>query len=132
MKKKKTKGKVFVVDIPIWDTFLIISIQQTVKEWREVVRKYSQNFAPDYNPVPEEDDMLVQGKVVIDEYNDPVAIVLSKDPSTDEGAPIMAHEVSHAVQYMLDKRGLTRTKDSEEAYAYTTSFLTKTILQGNK
>lgn len=127
-KKKAKKGQIFLIDVPIWDTSLIISICQTDDEWEKLVFDLAERFAPDYEPSSIRGD----GMTVLDEHNDPVAIRLSQDPTTSSGAAVLAHEISHTVQFMLDRRGLTRSIDSEEAYAYTTSYLTRTIYENLK
>ena len=43
------------------------------------------------------------------------------------GSSIIAHEVFHAVSFMLDRAGVKLSFDSDELYAYATAYLTKEI-----
>jgi hypothetical protein len=40
---------------------------------------------------------------------------------------LIAHEISHAVHYVLSRKGLQLNDETTEIYAYYTQFLTKTI-----
>lgn len=42
---------------------------------------------------------------------------------------ILVHEVLHATHYFLDRRGLTMTDDTDEAYAYLLDSLTRRCLE---
>lgn len=55
-----------------------------------------------------------------DTYN---LIWVNKLPESIEDYSNLVHEIEHAVFYLLDSRGLKHTEDSDEAYAYLTSFL---------
>lgn len=43
------------------------------------------------------------------------------------GCDVMAHEVFHAVEFLLSRIGMPLTRDSSEAYAYLIQYLTKSI-----
>jgi hypothetical protein len=45
---------------------------------------------------------------------------------------LVAHEVFHAVSYILRRKGLPLSDDTEEAYAYLIQFLTTEILKHGK
>lgn len=55
-----------------------------------------------------------------DTYN---LIWLNKFPETVEDYGDLVHEIEHAVYYILESRGLKHTAESDEAYAYLSSFL---------
>ena len=42
---------------------------------------------------------------------------------------LIAHEISHAVSYVLRQKGLPLSDDTEEAYAYLTQFLMNQIIR---
>lgn len=50
------------------------------------------------------------------------------DPSTPIGAGVIAHEVFHAVHYVMDSVGIPFSDDTNEVYAYHIQFLMEKIL----
>lgn len=61
-----------------------------------------------------------------------VYVALREQPCKDQMvdiADIISHEALHCAVAQLSRRGLTLTKESEEAYAYTTGWIGMKIMQ---
>ncbi len=56
-------------------------------------------------------------------------IRLRRVPKTPAGRGILAHEVSHVVEYVMEKIGMPHAHDSREAWAYLTEYITEQIYQ---
>lgn len=80
-----------------------------------------------YNLSDEEKDLLVMkgtGRFVI-LYGGQSVLWLKDYP--DKGSGILAHEIFHAVYYLLDRIGIKITDDSDELVAYMIQYLTNEI-----
>lgn len=63
-------------------------------------------------------------------YRDKDGIQVNWIWTKDKDIPDLVHEVFHAVHFVMMKKGLKLSDDSEEAYAYQLEFLMKKILKG--
>lgn len=124
----KKSGKSFFVLVPVWDTFLFVVIGQTDDEFAKFAKRNKSIFPPNY--IPQEFVGFKAGSVIIGGDGDPLGIRLFANPKRNiEALGAFNHELSHYVQLVLDFRGMIRTRESEEAYAYLTSYLTRAIFK---
>lgn len=80
-----------------------------------------------YTPDTEEEGhitMIGQGKCVMLK-NSATIIWLKNYPRAGSG--VLAHEIFHATDFILDKMGIKHTDSSDEVWAYVIEYLTKEI-----
>lgn len=121
--------KAFLLKVPVWDTVIFISIGQSDKEFQKFL---DSNFdlPLDFVPVSFDHDKTREAVSLFTGDGDALGIRLRGNPKKNfKYLPGFNHELSHLIQLMLNYRGLQRSMDSEEAYAYTTSYLTAEIFK---
>lgn len=67
----------------------------------------------------EEDLMERSAGITFTLDTDDVVIWLREKPKDDGSMAVLAHEIYHAVSFLLRSVGIDHTSDTEEAYAYT-------------
>lgn len=132
MKKKKIKKKFFLIELPIYNIDIAISVGQTIQQLRSSLSKIWGDVIWDEG-FPEEIPDYASGVTLrrtVGMFAVPYAIVFPQHPlnETDfEGHASIAHEAGHVVIEILTSRGIPLTYDTEEAYTYLMGHLSREI-----
>lgn len=132
MKKKKIKKKFFLIELPIYNIDIAISVGQTIQQLRSSLSKIWDEIIWDEG-FPEEIPAHAGGMTLrrtVGLFAVPYAIVFPKHPlSKDdfEGHASIAHEAGHVAIEILVSRGIPLTYDTEEAYTYLMGHLSREI-----
>lgn len=117
------KGTCFILTVPIYETWLLVSIGQSEADFSTIFRKHFPNLKPGSFDNK-------SGGTYLDQYGDPICLRVRKSLSSPDGKATLNHELFHIVCRMLSYRGMTHCSESEEAYTYLISYLTREIYEG--
>jgi hypothetical protein len=124
-KVQKAKKAFTVIDIPIYKGWVIVSINQTDEEFirsymkaRQITDRTAAEIACS---VVTQDHDIEQGKTAHIGGN--VMIRVYSEVKTPEQYNTLVHELFHAVDFVLDFRGLKLVDGSDEAYTYMIGYL---------
>lgn len=130
-KKKKAKKVCVHIDIPIYNAWMIVSINQTNEEFRRSFIKHRGQMdktAIDQTcKMVERESEFTIGRTAHQHGN--VIVRLYSDLKTPTDYNTLVHELFHATDFILDYRGLTLVDGSDEAYAYLIGYLTEKIME---
>ncbi len=119
MSKKRIKN--FIIPLVIYPFDVMVSLCQSDEELTVILKKKNWRW----------DDLLKlkgDGKFVIFPDLNAAVIRMKHFPDYPEGQGTMAHEIFHAVTYILDRVGMElKIGESDEAYSYLVGYLTKEI-----
>jgi hypothetical protein len=124
-KKKKAKKVFTSIDLPIYGGWVMVSINQTDAEFIKSYMK--ERDITDKTDTRNVCDMTIQegelnlGKTVHMEGN--VIIRIFGEIKTSKDYNTLVHELFHAMDFILDFRGLHLVDGSDEAYAYMIGYL---------
>jgi hypothetical protein len=121
MKRKKAN---FIVDLKVYPFHVMFSFTQTDDELLKCLKKYNIDTRGDSWKL----EKTVRGRCVSFKDNQTL-IRLRNYPKTTEDFGVLAHEIFHAVSFIMYKVGMKLKIDcSDEAYAYLIGFLTEECL----
>lgn len=121
MNKDTTRTKEFPLDIYKHGVRVVVG---TFDEAVDVLHK--DGFKGDFD---EEREMAERSAgLAIELCTGDVAVWLREPPKDKDGMATLAHEVFHAVSFMLRGIGLEHTSDTEEAYAYAFEYLFRNVI----
>lgn len=130
--KTKIKKKFFLIEIPLYNIDIAISLGQTIKELRSSLNKVWDDVIWD-DGFPEEIPAHAGGMTLrrtVGLFAVPYAIVFPQNPLNKEnfeGHASIAHEALHVAIEILISRGIPLTYDTEEAYTYLMGHLSREI-----
>ena len=112
--------KIFIVDWQVYPFSVIVALGVTKDE----VIRYAQRYLTPVDVRYIERQSFDSGKTVFS-VKDLTILWLEKYP--ERGSPILAHEIFHAVTFLMEEIGMPLNRENNEAYAYAVEFLTKEI-----
>lgn len=113
----------FIIPLVIYPFDVMVSIGQSDKELYPILKKFG---------VDTEDDNLLthsntqRGRTILFKGNQTL-IRMYESKTTPVWFGNLAHEIFHAVEFILERAGMKLTLDSDEAYAYLIGYLTRKI-----
>lgn len=123
----KTKSLNFIVPLIIYPFDVMISFGETNQEIDKHFEKYGLT-AEDIDSATITSP-TVQGRTVMFSTNQTLIRLLAI-PKTPTEYGNLAHEIFHAVTFVMDRIGMTlKVEESDEAYAYLIDYLTKKIYE---
>lgn len=130
-KKKKAKKVFTCIDLPIYGGWVMVSINQTDAEF---IKSYMKEREMDDKTAAENVcDMTVQegelnlGKTV--HMNGNIIIRIFGEIQNPKDYNTLVHELFHAMDFILDFRGLHLVDGSDEAYAYMIGYLMEKTME---
>lgn len=115
------KGFNKVVIIDIYNTGILFSVNQSDKKLTKIIKDYE---FPDEQKVI--DDIFDEKGNHTYTHKDGSIIIRLIDFDFDSlSYGVLAHEIFHAADILLEHKGLILTEGSEEAYAYLIGYITK-------
>lgn len=111
---------IFTVDWQVYPFSVIVALGVTKDELLEYAGKYLTPRDVRYI----EEQRFDSGKTVFS-VRDLTILWLEKYPNI--GSPVLAHEVFHAVTFLMEEIGVPLNRETNEAYAYAIEYLTKEI-----
>lgn len=116
------KGKNFIVSYQVYPFDVLVSISQSDDEVVRILKGLGVDVDLECIRLKGigKCTMLESGKTIIR---------LKHYPNTPVGKSTLAHEVYHAVCFLMDHIGMRMSSDSEEAYAYLIGYLTEKIYE---
>lgn len=118
----KNKPKIFIFSDEIYNGEVLVSIGATKEElslWLEgkfvITEEEMDSVYPEKNTVGRTSLLACGG----------VAMVIPTNAS--KGSPVLAHEILHIANFIMERAGVRFTPSSEEAFAYLIEFLTRKI-----
>lgn len=122
MKSKKLN---FIVPLIVYPFDVMVSFGESNEEIDKHLKKYG--LTSDDVSLATYTSKTVQGRTVMFASNQTL-IRLNQIPKTDIEFGNLAHEIFHAVSYIMHRIGMPlKIKKSDEAYAYLISYLTEEI-----
>jgi hypothetical protein len=94
-------------------------------ETDELLKRRLKRFGLDWDPTYEMEETTM-GRTILTPGNTTV-LRLKKIPESYMEYGFLAHEIFHAVTFLLERIGMTLTAASDEAYAYLIGYVTKEI-----
>ncbi len=121
--------KFFLIDIPIYDVHLAVSIGQSDKEILLSCGKKIPNLSEkEIEYIGKKfQDTSSNGRTTALSYVGPYIIRLKYSPKTAKGAGVLSHEALHMVRWCLESRGMRLCDKSEEAYNYLLGYVVTEI-----
>lgn len=124
--------KFFILNVPIYNTQFIVSVDQTDSQFLKSVAKENLNLEPEVIAMGlfgEEGTGHVTLGHVVNRQGYPVIFRLRGNPDSPKKIASMTHEVFHVVSKTLRNKGMTLVPESEEAYAYLLDYIVEQILE---
>lgn len=119
----------FLTDLGAFPFEIYVSICETQEEFLTNVKKVVPKDL--YKTIKKDKHLLdlsgLQARTYQFESN-AVLIRTVDDPTTPIGVGVIAHEVFHAVHYVMDSVGIPFSDDTNEVYAYHIQFLMEKIM----
>lgn len=131
LRKKKVKKVFTLIDVPIYGGWVMVSINQTDKEFMKSymkARETSDITAAEIacNCLSQEVEQEL-GKTA--HFAGNVMVRVYSDLKTPRDYNTLVHELFHATDFMLDYRGLKLVDGSDEAYTYLIGYLMEKTMQ---
>jgi len=129
---KKAKKKFFLIEIPVYNIDIAVSIGQTIGELKRSLEGVWEDITDDEG-FPEEIPAHAGGMTLrrtIGPHIIPYAIVFPVHPTKQQsfdGHASISHEAFHVAFETLVSRGIFPSPDTEEAYAYLVGHLVREI-----
>lgn len=121
---KNKDGYSFRVPCPPYDVDVIVSIKQSDKDFKKLLKK---EINKDYHhSIPK--SFIGELACCVKFDNGQCAIRFTLDPDINT----LTHEVFHAAYAMFTTIGMKLSRDSEEAFAYFIGYLSEQIFNGIK
>jgi hypothetical protein len=125
MKKKKVNGKkLFYVDCKVYPYHILVYFG---KDKTPMLNKLKKTKGMDLDWVK----YLEEGEWSYGDFcsskDGVTALTMKCVPVSITDYGVLSHEVFHAVAYIMNRVGMTLSRDSEEAYAYLTEHIHKEI-----
>lgn len=111
---------IFIVDWQVYPFSVIVALGVTKNELLNYARKYLTPTDTEYI----ERERFDSGKTVFSTMD---LTILWLEEYPEIGSPILAHEVFHAVTFLMEEIGMPLNRQNNEAYAYAIEYLTKQI-----
>lgn len=118
----------FSVPLVIYPLSVVVSIGETDEELLKALKKEWP-----YKPAHEIAESQLFNisttcqAIVVSFPNNEICMRLKSKPKSCEDYGVLAHEIFHAVDFVMRKVGMELSPKSHEAYAYLTSYLTTAI-----
>lgn len=129
--KKKIKKAFTCIDIPIYNGWVMVSINQTDREFlrsymkeREITDITAAEIV--CNDVSQQSEMEL-GKTA--HYGGNVMIRIYSDLKGPRDYNTLVHELFHATDFILDFRGMRLVDGSDEAYTYLIGYLMEKTME---
>lgn len=121
------RGKFFVVEIPLYNIDIFVSVGQKDQEFNKSIIKIWDLPADAIDLIATAFwNESVNGRFTFIN-NGPCVLRLRHSPSTPKQKGSLTHEVIHAVCRILRSRGVELCEASEEAFTYLGGYITKEI-----
>lgn len=111
----------FIIPYHIYPFDLMVSIGETDAELKKALKEYGTEWLDDYSY-----EDKVEGRFVMNKKHQSLLRVPRK-PTNPQDKGVLAHEIFHAVEFVLDRIGLPHTLETGEAYAYLIDYITTEI-----
>lgn len=122
-----TKSKNFIVPLVVYPFDVMVSINETYDQFgKAVVKKWDPSILDDFTKHTTHNQGALT-YVFTSESHLCVMMKLNNFKKDGDGFGTLAHEIFHAVEFVLRRVGLTLNSSSFEAYAYLIGYLTKEI-----
>jgi hypothetical protein len=126
VKRKPSKPSCFFVEHGGYPFDVMVTIGMDLEEVRQRLEDFGVELTDD-DEESFEADRLLAGRTVMLEGGQSVIALVAFD-----GTPVcyarLAHEVFHAVTFLMERIGMKLCSKSDEAYAYAVAGLTESIL----
>lgn len=119
-------NKAFVIYIPIYDRDLLVVFGDKDYLAQQVSEAYDVPMSDAYMVI-EDIDRYTAGRSYFNEWKGIRFLWMPKEPEKPQEYATLAHEIFHAAFGIMNEIGASPSNDSEEAYAYMVSYLTKEI-----
>lgn len=125
----KLRKKYFRINVPIYKAIVVFLVNVKDENVPDVLVKLG-ICSKDYSKklsVPIVEDIKQQTSattIYYSEYGITVIKIYDKNLNTFEFLGIIAHEIYHAVSFILNNAGMVYNDSSEEAYSYLMEYLT--------
>jgi hypothetical protein len=128
--KPRAKKVCVFIDVPIYGGWVIVSINQTDKEYMKSYMKLREITEPIHAEyacsLVQKDSEYTMGRTA--HYEGNVMIRIYNDLNRARDYNTLVHELLHATDFMLDYRGMKLVDGSDEAYAYLIGYLMEKIM----
>lgn len=126
--RNKKHGISFIIDLVVYPFDILVSIEQSDKDFMRDIRK---NIPPNCLKEFEKDSSILNlrettnGRTISLESGETI-IRLKKWPITPRDSGIVAHEILHAVTFILWRMGIHfEIEKTDEVYAYLIGYITQ-------
>ena len=122
----------FIIDLYIFNHELMVSIDETDAQFaRSVTKRYGREtyeslFDFDQSTISDKEE-FVGGRTYHHAKWGNTIVRIKKRPNDPTTIGLVAHEVFHATEYILDRVGVERTHS--ETWAYTLEYITRQIFE---
>ena len=120
------KYKIIPIDLYNRDILFIFGDEPF---FRKIVRKYHTQEQTDKIIEAANIDEHSAGKTIYDKAQNAMIVWMRQLPQTAAELGTLSHEIFHAAQALMISIGANLSEDSEEAYAYLISYITKKVLE---
>lgn len=126
---KRSKGYFGVIPLSIYNCEIIYSVNQTDMQFKKSLEIGVDPPIIDTEVLKaaQQEGPLNNGKTVCNDFRHACIIRIFKPVDSAHMRGVLAHEILHAVHYILGFKGMQLHDSSEEAYAYLTGFITTQI-----
>lgn len=127
--KKKTKNKIFTIQLDIYDAQITVAVGVSKEEMNKYIDKYS-IVRPSQSFIDALEDLSdsTMGKAILDTETHWNILWLKNEIKTPYDYGTLAHEASHLAHFILDKMGVEWSVDNDEVVCYTVGYIVKEIL----
>jgi len=123
-----SKSYNFIVPLVIYDFDIMFSVGESNYQ---IYKAVEQRLKDEDFKIFQDDEMLFKmpettnGRTVHNLIGGQTIIRLRSKPKNPQGYSVLAHEIFHAVDFIMRHIGITLSPDSDEAYAYLIGYVTR-------
>lgn len=114
-----TRSIHFIIPIELYGVRIFVSIGESLPIFRKQCKQFG--LLIEDTMINEDDDGFCVSN------GGHICIKIEKWPTTPENMGVLAHEIFHAVELIMDHIGMKLTSDTSEAFAYLVGYITKKI-----